>query len=93
VFEECVGLIEAECLEIVHGVLTENTDFLPVGAQSVDSFIANLKVERLRARTSNAADSNLVGLRTDYDEEHVVGILGDGMVFYPFPWCTTEGTS
>lgn len=31
----------------------------------------------------------LVGLRTDHAEEKVVGILGDGMVWYPYKWCLT----
>ena len=92
VFEECVGKTEAESLALVGAVFEAHPDFLPAGAQSADSFINNLKVEKVSVRNQNAEDYYLVGLRTNYEETHVVGILGDGMVFYPYDWCTA-GTS
>jgi hypothetical protein len=44
-------------------------------------------VEALRSRNYTDLGYNLVSLRTNYAETHVVGVLGDGMVFHPFPWC------
>ena len=41
----------------------------------------------MNVRTSEAPNYNLVGLRTNLEETHVVGVLGDGMVFYPWDWC------
>ena len=29
-------------------------------------------------------------MRTNEAETHVVGVLGDGMVFYPWQWCTKD---
>ena len=29
----------------------------------------------------------MIGLRTNIHETGVGGVLGDGMIFYPFPWC------
>ena len=91
-FEECVGKTRAECLAIVSAVLDENPEFMPAGAQSAGSFVDNLNVEELAVRSQNSDDYYLVGLRTDYEETHIVGILGDGMTFYPYDWCTA-GTS
>lgn len=92
VFEECVGKTKAECLVIVSAVLDEHPDLMPVGALSADSFVENLNVEELAMRSQSSDDYYKVGLRTDYEETHIVGVLGDGMTFYPYPWCTA-GTS
>ncbi len=92
VFEECVGKTKAECLVTVSAVLDENPEFMPAGALSAGDFMENLKVEELPVRSQSSEDYYKVGLRTDYEETHVVGVLGDGMTFYPYPWCTA-GTS
>ena len=31
-----------------------------------------------------------IGLRTDSDNTHVVGIAGDGIVTYPYSWCVND---
>jgi hypothetical protein len=82
VFEECVGKSKNECLNTIEEVLTNNADLM-----SVASF-SDYAVDALRARNETDSNYNFVALRTNYEETHVMGVLGDGMVFYPFSWCT-----
>lgn len=35
-------------------------------------------------------DYELIGLRTDADNTHVVGIASDGIVNYPYSWCVYD---
>ena len=83
VFEECVDKSKSECLVLIEDALTNNLELM-----SVASF-GDYTVDALRARNETDPYYNYVALRTNYTETHVVGVLGDGMVFYPFPWCTT----
>lgn len=55
-----------------------------------DEFLgeAPLQYEILNVRQEGGNGYYNVGLRTNLEETHVVGVLGDGMVFYPFDWCT-----
>jgi len=82
VFDECVGLHVDECKQIIQDEVSLNPDIFENRAS------LNCEVEKVR----EGQDSNyyLVGLRTNVDETGVVGILGDGMVFYPWDWCTAE---
>jgi len=82
VFEECVGMTLKDCKKhIVDHVGLHAADF----SEGISEF------EVLPVRASGTASYYLVGLRTDVTETNVVGVLGDGMVFYPFEWCTTDG--
>jgi hypothetical protein len=83
VFEESVGKSKSECLILIKDALTNNPELM-----SVASF-DNYTVDALRARNDTDPNFNYVTLRTNYNETHVVGVLGDGMVFHPFPWRTT----
>ena len=40
-------------------------------------------IDALHAMNDTDPDYNYVALQTNYNETHVVGVLGDGMVFYP----------
>lgn len=81
-FPECVGKTRDECLAFISTTLGE----LPGGMSGDD-----LQTDVETARYQNAADYYYVGLRTNLEETHVTGILGDGLVFYPFDWCTSDG--
>jgi len=82
VFDECLGKQVDECKEIINQEVAANPAIFE-GRTSL-----NFDVSKVR----EGQDSNyyLVGLRTNVDETGVIGILGDGMVFYPWDWCTTE---
>ena len=45
--------------------------------------------EVMHVRTAADDAYYMVGLRTNIAETGVIGVLGDGMVFYPWEWCTT----
>ena len=47
--------------------------------------------EVMHVRTAADDAYYMVGLRTNIAETGVIGVLGDGMVFYPWEWCTTSG--
>ena len=81
-FPECVGKTKDECLALIATELSN----LP-GGLSGDELLEDVE----QARYQNAADYYYVGLRTNLAETHVTGILGDGLVFYPFDWCTSAG--
>ena len=46
-----------------------------------------MNYEVLPIRTPHQPNYYKVGLRTDKDEDHVVGVKGDGIVSYPWQWC------
>lgn len=79
VFEKCVGLPLLDCENIIQAEVAAN----PILFENRTS----LEVDVMNVRTSEAPNYNLVGLRTNLEETHVVGVLGDGMVFYPWDWC------
>jgi len=84
-FPECVGKTKDECLALIETVETELSN-LP-GGLSGNELLEDVE----QARYQNADDYYYVGLRTNLAETHVTGILGDGLVFYPFDWCTSAG--
>jgi len=51
----------------------------------------NINFDVTSVRSPEAPDYYLVGLRTNSEETHVSGILGDGMIWYPYQWCTEVG--
>lgn len=81
VFEECVGLALDDCEAIIQTKVDENPNTFP-GITSLDSFIRNV-------RTDNQENYYMVGMRTNIAETHVIGVLKDGMIFYPWEWCHT----
>jgi len=83
VFEECVGVHKDDCIDIINQHLAENPELF----ENRDSL--NYEVSKVRENTDTGY--NLVGLRTNMAETGVVGILGDGMVWYPWEWCLPNG--
>jgi hypothetical protein len=49
----------------------------------------DFEVNKVREATDEGY--NIISLRLNADEETVGGLLGDGMIWYPFPWCIAEG--
>ena len=82
-FEECVGLPIADCQNLIQAQVDANP--------AIFEGRTSLSYEVQHVRTGQEEGSyNLVGLRTNPEETHVVGVLGDGMVFYPWQWCTAD---
>ncbi|EJK72559.1 hypothetical protein THAOC_05897 [Thalassiosira oceanica] len=79
VFDECVGLFKDECITLIQNHVANNP--------AIFDGLPELNIETKHIRQT--ADSNyyLLGLRTDETETNVVGVLGDGMIFYPWQWC------
>ena len=78
-FDECVGQTLEACQEIIQAEVLANP--------GVFEYRTQLEVDVMNVRTSDAPNYNQVGLRTNLNETGVVGVLGDGMIFYPWDWC------
>mmetsp|Transcript_30050 Transcript_30050/g.54466 ORF Transcript_30050/g.54466 Transcript_30050/m.54466 type:complete len:204 (+) Transcript_30050:117-728(+) len=79
-FEECLGKHLEECQAIIEQEVLDNP--------SIFDNRSSLNFDVMEVRSSTASqDYYLVGLRTNAEETHVDGILGDGMIFYPWDWC------
>lgn len=78
-FEECVGEHVTVCKDLIQKQVDTNPDIFE-GRTSLD-------YEVTPVRTPNQDNYYKVGLRTDEDEAHVVGVKGDAMVSYPWQWC------
>ena len=63
-------------------------DAVDANPEMFEGFTA-LDYEVLDVRTTGDAGYFNVGLRTNQEETHVAGILGDSMVFYPWDWCAS----
>jgi hypothetical protein len=48
----------------------------------------NFEVNKIREATDEGY--NIVSLRLNADEETVGGLLGDGMIWYPYEWCREQ---
>lgn len=83
VFDECVGRHLVDCQAFIEAEVAKNP-----GIFALDGGNINFDVTTVRSRES--PDYYMVGLRTNQEETHVTGILGDGMVWYPYQWCTVE---
>lgn len=82
-FEECVGQTLEACQEIIQAEVLANPGVFEDRTQ--------LEIDVMNVRTSDAPNYNQVGLRTNFNETGVVGVLGDGMIFYPWDWCIYDG--
>lgn len=81
VFDECVGRHITVCETMIQDAVDANPEMF-------EGFTA-LDYEVLDVRTTGDAGYFNVGLRTNQEETHVTGILGDSMVFYPWNWCAS----
>lgn len=97
-FENCVGLHMNKCKAIIDAAHAAN----PAAFGNVFSILyITLKVRPMLDTADVSADPDLlltvpdyqlIGLRTDGDNTHVIGIAGDGIVTYPYSWCVTDAT-
>mmetsp|Transcript_6162 Transcript_6162/g.11018 ORF Transcript_6162/g.11018 Transcript_6162/m.11018 type:complete len:281 (+) Transcript_6162:237-1079(+) len=81
VFDECVGKHTTACEGMIQEAVSNHPEMFE-GMTALD-------YEVLNVRTIGDIGYFNVGLRTNQEETHVAGILGDGMVFYPFDWCAS----
>lgn len=72
----------AYCIAQIRALLAAHPDLF--GGRSDFDFQVN------KIREQSDEGYNLVALRTNEAETGVVGILGDGMIWYPHQWCTVE---
>jgi hypothetical protein len=70
------------CIAKIRATLAANREIF--GGLSDFDFQVN------KIREASDEGYNLVALRTNEAETGVAGILGDGMIWYPHPWCTVE---
>mmetsp|Transcript_24552 Transcript_24552/g.39970 ORF Transcript_24552/g.39970 Transcript_24552/m.39970 type:complete len:203 (+) Transcript_24552:140-748(+) len=84
VFEECVGRLLPDCEAIIAAQVAQNPSIFALDG-------GNINFDVLPVRNPDSPDYFKVALRTDQAETHVTGILGDGMVWYPYQWCTEVG--
>ena len=84
VFEECLGLTKEACMDLIRDDVEENPDIFE--GRSFDDF----EIHEGHVRTADQSNYYKVGLRTNTAETGVGGVLGDGMIWYPFEWCLTE---
>jgi len=84
IFEECVGKTLEVCKGLIQAEVTANPSLFE-NREHLDYDVKTI-------RASDSSDYHLVGMRTNEAETHVVGVLGNGMVFYPWDWCTTAST-
>ena len=83
VFDECLGQTLEACKSLIQAAVDKDPAIFE------GRTFLNYDVNKIR----EGGDSGyyLVGLRTNEDETGVTGILGDGMVWYPWDWCDTNG--
>jgi hypothetical protein len=96
VFDSCLNLHMNKCKQIIDAAHAAN----PAAFGNVASILyITLKVRPVLLTADILAnpdllldvpDYQLIGLRTDSDNTHVVGIKGDGIVTYPYSWCVTD---
>jgi hypothetical protein len=82
IFEECVGIHLDACKALIQAKVEESPEIF--------EHRSSLTYEVMPVRTVSDEGYNYVGLRTNEAENGVVGILGDGMVFYPWDWCDPD---
>ena len=68
-----------ECISNINTVLSSYPEMF--GGRSSLSF----EVNKVREKTDEGY--NIVSLRLNPDETTVGGLLGDGMIWYPYEWC------
>lgn len=82
IFEECVGKTRLECETLIQAEVAANPQIFDDAHE--------LEFEVATVRSAGDADYYMVGMRTNEAEDGVIGILGDGMVFYPWDWCDPD---
>ena len=81
-FEECIGKTVPACEAIVAAEFYKQPNLFEANS------VSDIVFEERPIRHVSATDYYMIGLRTNPEETHVVGVLGDGMVFYRWEWCT-----
>ncbi|EJK45564.1 hypothetical protein THAOC_35815 [Thalassiosira oceanica] len=82
VFEECIGVPLETCEALIAAEVAANPAIFE-GRTSLQSEVKHV-------RTHDGSNYNVVAIRLDLHEEHVAGVYGDGIVYYPFDWCVAE---
>ena len=73
-----------DCLEAIKKDIEEQPDLFE--GRTFEDF----KISEGHVRDDDhASNYYMIGLRTNPAETHVAGVLGDGMIWYKFPWCVT----
>jgi len=80
-FDECVRMQLEDCRFFIQEQVREN----PVLFEGRTPYYSVRHV-----RSADDPNYNLVALRTNLEETHVVGVEGDGMVYYHWDWCPTD---
>ena len=73
-----------DCLEAIRRDVEEQPDLFE-GRKFEDFHISEGHIRD----DDHASNYYKIGLRTNPAETHVAGVLGDGMIWYKFPWCVT----
>ena len=71
-------------MDLIRDDVEANPDIFE--GRSFDDF----EIHEGHVRTADQSNYYKVGLRTNTAETGVGGVLGDGMIWYPFEWCLTE---
>eukprot|EP00986_Skeletonema_menzelii_P020383 scaffold31020_cov160-Skeletonema_menzelii.AAC.4 len=77
--EECLHKPKDECIDAI------NARVLETPAIFGNPHVVNYDVRKIREETDEGY--NLVSLRTNMDTTTIGGLLGDGMIWYPYEWC------
>jgi len=86
VFDECIGKTFNECYNLIRVAVTNHQEDFDHAWDEMPVLLSRVNEEPRDEGYQN------VGMRTDRAETHVVGVLGDGMVFYPRDWCPIDGS-
>lgn len=81
-FDDCVGQTTDQCLAIIEEQVAANPGLF--------DGLSALTPDVRQIRDAGSPDYYKVGLRTDINETHVVGVMDDGMIWYPWLWCEAE---
>lgn len=79
--DECLHKHKDDCI----AAIDEKLAMYPELFDHRESF--SYEVNKIREKTD--AGYNYVSLRMNADELTVGGLLGDGMIWYPYEWCLT----
>ena len=78
--EECLHLHKDTCISNINARVLET----PAAFKNPH---LNFEINKIRERSDDGY--NLVSLRLNMDGETVGGLMGDGMIWYPYQWCLT----
>ena len=83
-FEECIGLTVEECEALIQQDVASNPELFENQA--------SLSPQVVKVREAGDADYYYVALRTNLAGTGVIGVDGDGLVYYPYDWCIPTAT-